>query len=273
MVLDANKGFAQGYNLALKQIEATYYVLLNSDVEVTDSWISPIVQLMDENPAIGACQPKILSFRNKNTFDYAGGAGGFIDILGYPFCRGRILNTIEKDQGQYEDIKKIFWASGACFFTRANIFHQLEGFDKKFFAHFEEIDLCWRMQQQGFEVYYHGGSCVYHIGGATLENFHYYKMYLNVRNHLLFLYKNATPKAFWWKFYLIFGLNMLFVIKKLFVSPKHSWTIIKAQIDFFLMKKHYQPLPYAKPLNTIYQGVLFLSYYCLWKKKFSSLKL
>lgn len=270
--LPKNEGFCKAYNIVLKQIEANYYILLNSDVEVTRGWITPIIQWMDENPTAGACQPKILSYHHKNKFEYAGAAGGFIDTLAYPFCRGRIFDTIEEDKGQYDDIKKIFWVSGTCFFVRASVFHALEGFDENFFAHLEEVDLCWRMQQQGFDVYYHSRSCVYHVGGATLDASQPLKTYLNFRNRALLLYKNATSTELLWKQWLRITLDLIAAIKFLFlVSRKHGWAVLKAQIDFFKMKKYYKPRQHNKKLNTIYKGLLPFDYFVKRKKKFSSL--
>lgn len=188
-----NEGFSKGYNSVLRQVEAEYYVLLNSDVEVTENWIPPIIELMEQEPSIAACQPKILSYHNKDYFEYAGAAGGFIDILGYPFCRGRIFNTLEKDHGQYDGISRIFWATGACLFIRAEIYHQFKGFDDHFFAHMEEIDLCWRLNKAGFKIMFLSQSKVYHIGGGTLPKDNPHKTYLNFRNSLLMLFKN-TPK-------------------------------------------------------------------------------
>ena len=187
-----NEGFSKGYNSVLRQVKAKYYVLLNSDVEVTENWISPIIELMEQDASIAACQPKILSFHYRDSFEYAGAAGGFIDFLGYPFCRGRIFNTLEKDQGQYDGISRIFWATGACLFIKAEIFHQFKGFDDHFFAHMEEIDLCWRLNKSGYKIMFHSNSKIYHIGGGTLPKNNPHKTYLNFRNSLLMLYKN-TP--------------------------------------------------------------------------------
>jgi GT2 family glycosyltransferase len=191
----SNAGFATGYNQALKQIDAEYYVLLNSDIEVTDNWIQPITDLMDADPNIAACQPKIMSqgegFRDE--FEYAGAAGGFIDKYGYPFCRGRLFQNLEKDHGQYDDKKEVFWASGACMFVRASMYHELNGLDDDFFAHMEEIDLCWRMKNHGYKIMYCGDSTVYHVGGGTLPKKYPKKTYLNFRNNLTLLFKNL-PK-------------------------------------------------------------------------------
>ena len=165
-----NGGYAKGYNDALKHVEADVFCLLNSDVEVTKNWLKPIVETFQKESNSAIIQPKILDFKKKNHFEYAGAAGGFIDKFGYPYCRGRIFNTIEEDQGQYNDTTNIFWASGACFFIRKDVFEALNGFDEHFFAHMEEIDLCWRAKNKGFDIKYVGASKVYHVGGATLKN-------------------------------------------------------------------------------------------------------
>ncbi len=190
ITLAKNYGFAEGYNRGLEQITAEYYILLNSDVEVTQNWWQPLIELLDKNPKIAAVQPKIRAFHNKDHFEYAGACGGFLDKYGYPFCRGRILDTIEKDEGQYDSPMKVFWASGAAMAVRASVFHEAGGFDANFFAHMEEIDLCWRMQRMGYSVYCEPKSVVYHVGGGTLPNDSPFKLYLNFRNNLAMLYKN-----------------------------------------------------------------------------------
>jgi hypothetical protein len=187
---DRNYGFAMGYYKALEQIRAAYYVLLNSDVEVTAGWLDPLVGAMESNPRLGACMPKLLSFEQREYFEYAGAAGGYIDRFGYPFCRGRILNALEKDTGQYNDTRSIFWASGACMFVRAAAYEKAGGLDGEFFAHMEEIDLCWRMHRVGYSVSVIPASTVYHLGGGTLPNNTPRKLYLNYRNNLFLLFKN-----------------------------------------------------------------------------------
>lgn len=192
IVNDSNEGFAKGYNTALKKVTADYFVLLNSDVEVTPNWIEPIIQLMENDTTIAACQPKILDYKNKTYFEYAGACGGFIDALGYPFARGRVLENIEEDKGQYNNAIPCFWATGAALFVRAGVYNQLGGLDEYFFAHQEEIDLCWRMQLSGHKVYVQPASIVYHVGGGTLPKGNSKKTYLNYRNNLIMLWKN-TP--------------------------------------------------------------------------------
>ncbi|MDD9139353.1 MAG: glycosyltransferase family 2 protein, partial [Candidatus Cardinium sp.] len=226
-----NYGVAEGYNLALKQIQATYYLLLNNDILVTENWLQAPLALMQSDPSIACCQPKILSLLTPTQFDYAGAAGGYIDRNGYPFCRGRLFHSIEEDKGQYNDTRPVFWASGACLCIRAEAFHALNGFDPLFFAHFEEIDLCWRLQLSGWKVYYCGSSSVYHVGGATLAYHNPKKTYFNFRNRALMLYKNqrstlcSTIKRT--------SLDLLAACYYLFLGKgNHSWAICKAQIDF-----------------------------------------
>lgn len=188
--LDRNYGFADGYNMALEQVEAEYFLLLNSDVEVTEGWLAPLLSFMESNPGAVACQPKILAYNNKTQFEYAGAAGGFIDRYGYPYCRGRLFDTVEEDNGQYNDVCRVFWATGAAMMVRSDAFRKAGGFDGRFFAHMEEIDLCWRMLARGGEIYVVPQSMVYHVGGATLKKSNPRKTFLNFRNNLLMLYKN-----------------------------------------------------------------------------------
>lgn len=187
---DENYGFAEGYNRALSKVDAEYVILLNSDVEVTPDWLQPMVEFMDSHPEIAACQPKILSYKKRDTFEYAGAAGGFIDKLGYPFCRGRIFDMVEKDEGQYDTPLPVFWATGAALMIRSDIYKQVGGLDGRFFAHMEEIDLCWRLRSRGYGIYCIPQSEVYHVGGATLKKENPRKTFLNFRNNLLMLYKN-----------------------------------------------------------------------------------
>ena len=188
--LDRNYGFADGYNKALEQVDAEYLLLLNSDVEVTEKWLEPLLSFMESNPNAVACQPKILAYNNKSHFEYAGAAGGFIDRYGYPYCRGRLFDSIEEDKGQYDDACRVFWATGAAMMVRSDAFRKAGGFDGRFFAHMEEIDLCWRMLARGGEIYVVPQSMVYHVGGATLKKSNPRKTFLNFRNNLLMLYKN-----------------------------------------------------------------------------------
>ncbi len=187
---EKNYGFAEGYNRALAQIDAEYYLLLNSDVEVTSHWIDPMVELLEQHSEVAACQPKIRSYQNRNSFEYAGAAGGYLDRYGYPFCRGRILDHLEQDHGQYDQETEIFWATGACLLIRASLFKKFGGFDPDFMAHMEEIDLCWRIKNQGYKIRYTSQSVVYHLGGGSLPYDSPRKVFLNFRNNLMMLYKN-----------------------------------------------------------------------------------
>lgn len=192
--LDRNYGFAEGYNRALQQVEAEYVVLLNSDVEVTEGWLRDMVAYMDTHPDAAACQPKILSYRHRNMFEYAGASGGFMDRYGYPFCRGRVMDVVEEDKGQYEEIIPVFWATGAALLIRLEVYRKVGGLDARFFAHMEEIDLCWRLRSQGFQLVCVPSSTVYHVGGATLKKENPRKTFLNFRNNLLMLYKNLPEE-------------------------------------------------------------------------------
>ncbi|WP_242204489.1 glycosyltransferase family 2 protein [Aestuariivivens insulae] len=230
---EINGGYAKGYNDALKRIDADVFCLLNSDVEVTKNWLSPIIDIFNTEPNTAIVQPKLLDFNNRDFFEYAGAAGGFIDKYGYPYCRGRIFDTIEKDEGQYNDNSNIFWASGACFFIRSAVFKSLEGFDESFFAHMEEIDLCWRTQNGGHNIKYCSESFVYHVGGATLNTLSPKKTYLNFRNSLFTLTKNAKGHIALLLFPRlvldgIAGIKFLLELK-----PNHTFAIIKAHFVFY----------------------------------------
>ncbi|WP_218599305.1 glycosyltransferase family 2 protein [Polaribacter sp. NJDZ03] len=270
-----NGGYAKGYNDALQSIDADIYCLLNSDVEVTENWLDPIKTVFknEENTAI--IQPKLLDFKDKTKFEYAGAAGGFIDLYGYPYCRGRIFNQLEKDNGQFNDEATIFWASGACLFIRSKVFHQLGGLDEDYFAHQEEIDLCWRAQNRGFKIKYVGTSTVYHVGGATLQETNPHKTYLNFRNSLLNVVKNV-PKR-WFLFVLfsrlildgIAGLKFLIELK-----PTHTLAIVKAHLslykNFFKFLKKRRTLQKKQDYN-LHTSIVW-QYFALGRKKFDELK-
>jgi GT2 family glycosyltransferase len=228
-----NGGYAKGYNEALKYIKADVFCLLNSDVEVTPNWLKPVIKLFKSDNNTAIIQPKILDFKNKSYFEYAGAAGGFIDKYAYPYCRGRIFNTLEKDQGQYNDITEIFWASGACLFIKAKVFHTLSGFDELFFAHMEEIDLCWRAKNAGYTIKYVGASTVYHVGGATLKNTNPKKTFLNFRNSLFTLTKNANGFILE-KVFMRLILDGIAALKFLVeLKPKHTLAILKAHFSYY----------------------------------------
>jgi len=274
-----NGGFAKGYNDALKQIKAEYYVLLNSDVEVTRNWIEPIIKLMDDDTSIAACQPKIKNYNKKSYFEYAGAAGGFVDKYGYPFCRGRILENIEEDKGQYNDTREIFWATGACLFIRAANFHQVEGFDEDFFAHMEEIDLCWRLKNLGYKVMYCPDSTVYHVGGGTLNKTSSYKTFLNFRNNLMLLLKNHPPNYLYIKIFIRFLLDGIAGLKFLLSGQfNHFIAVIKAHFSFYAsfgktLKKRKQLSQGIKQYTTkaVYLHSIISDYYVRGKKTFTEI--
>ncbi|MBJ6369188.1 glycosyltransferase family 2 protein [Snuella sedimenti] len=228
-----NGGYAKGYNDALKCIEADIFCLLNSDVEVTENWLPPILEIFKEESSTAIIQPKILDYKRKDYFEYAGAAGGFIDKYGYPYCRGRIFNTIEKDNGQYNDTTEIFWASGACLFIRSHVFFKLNGFDERFFAHMEEIDLCWRAKHLGYTIKYVGLSTIYHVGGATLNASNPQKTYLNFRNSLFMLTKNVHGNILA-LIIMRLAIDGLAGIKFLLeLKLKHTFAIVKAHFNFY----------------------------------------
>ncbi|KHJ37682.1 N-acetylglucosaminyl-diphospho-decaprenol L-rhamnosyltransferase [Pedobacter glucosidilyticus] len=228
-----NYGFAEGYNQVLKQVEADYFVLLNSDVEVTPNWIEPVIVMMEADVKIAIAQPKIRSYYNRDSFEYAGAAGGFIDTFAYPFCRGRIFDTIEKDNGQYDDEKEIFWASGCALFIKSSIWKEIGGLDEHFFAHMEEIDLCWRAKNRGYKVMYCGFSTVYHLGGGTLQVESPYKTYLNFRNNLYLIKKNEPLSRSIFLIPFRFCLDFLALIKFLMdKKTDNAWAISKAHRHF-----------------------------------------
>lgn len=231
---DSNFGFAQGYNEALKHIDAEIYALVNSDIEVTENWLLPILATFEKEPQTAIIQPKILDFKNKDYFEYAGAAGGFIDKYGYPYCRGRIFDTLEKDKGQYDDDCEIFWASGACFFIRSSVYKELKGFDDDFFAHQEEIDLCWRAFNKGHKIKYNHKSVVYHVGGATLQQGNPKKTFLNFRNSLLMLTKNLPKKKLYSVLFCRMLLDSLAGIQFIFKGKfSHFIAILKAHASFY----------------------------------------
>jgi len=251
---DKNYGFAGGYNQILAQVDADYFVLLNSDVEVTPNWIEPVIQLLEANPDAAAAQPKILSHAYKSIFEYAGAAGGYIDFLGYPFCRGRIFDTIEKDYGQYEQATEIFWASGAAFFVKRDAWLQAGGFDESLFAHMEEVDLCWRLKRLGKQIWYCPTASVYHVGGGTLAAESPYKTFLNFRNNLLMLYKNLSKSKRLYIIVLRFFLDFLSLLKFLVAKkPKNAWAVSRAHVDFLkrVWKKEVNALELPGTFNAI----------------------
>ena len=270
-----NGGYAKGYNDALQQVDADIYCLLNSDIEVTKNWLTPVIDLFKKEENTAIIQPKLLDFKEKTKFEYAGAAGGFVDLFGYPYCRGRVFNHLETDIGQFNDVYDIFWASGACLFIRANVYHKLSGFDEDYFAHQEEIDLCWRTQNEGYAIKYVGASTVYHVGGATLQETNPHKTFLNFRNSLLNVVKNV-PKQ--WFLFVIFSRLILdgiagvkFMIE---LRPIHTWAIIKAHFSFYKnfntflkkRKKLQKKSDYNLHTSIVWQ------YFFLKRKKFKNLR-
>jgi GT2 family glycosyltransferase len=277
--METNRGFCGGYNFALKKVEAAYYVLLNSDVEVTPNWIEPVIALFRSNSMIAAIQPKILSQKHKDEFEYAGAAGGLIDTLGYPFCRGRIFEKIEKDNQQYNDVAPIFWATGACHFVRASLYHQLGGLDEDYFAHMEEIDFCWRLKRAGYQIYYQGKSTVYHVGGGTLSSASPQKTYLNFRNGLSLILKHFSSAELMWKLPLRLILDWAAALKFLLQpSPQDALAVMRAHVTFFsslrgeLVKRRKLAGQLKNfKVGSVYPRWLVVDHYLLGKDKFEEL--
>ena len=231
---DVNGGFAKGYNDGLQHIDADVYCLLNSDVEVTPNWLSPVVEVFGTSSEISIVQPKILDLKHRTHFEYAGAAGGFIDKLGYPFCRGRIFQALEQDSGQYDDIQEVFWATGACMFIKSQTFHALGGFDEDYFAHQEEIDLCWRAKNAGHKVFYTGKSHVYHLGGSTLSNMNPKKTFLNFRNSLYSITKNLPKRKAFPIIFMRLLLDGIAAVRFIFQFKfSHSAAVLRAHLSFY----------------------------------------
>lgn len=272
---DRNYGFTGGYNKAISSINHEYTVLLNSDVEVPLGWLEPLVAEMDRNEEVGACMPKIIAQQNKDRFEYAGASGGFLDKFGYPFCRGRILSSLESDNGQYDNPTPIFWASGACLMVRTQLYHKLGGLDSDFFAHMEEIDFCWRLQHEGYKVMVYPQSKVYHVGGGTLPNNNPRKMYLNFRNSLLMLIKNLPKRLLLQTLFVRMVLDGAAGIAFL-LQGKWSFfvSVLKAHRDFYKMAgKFIEKRKSISKHSTLglYKKSIILSYVVKGKKTFSRL--
>ena len=274
--LDRNYGFAEGYNRALAQVEADYYVLLNSDVECTPGWIGPVVAMMEREPDVAVAQPKLLMYDRKDTFEYAGGAGGFIDRYGYPFCRGRLFSTLEQDHGQYDDECDIFWATGACMFVRASVWRELGGLDGDFFAHMEEIDFCWRTHLAGYRVRYCPASHVFHVGGGTLPKSSPFKTELNFRNNLSMLYKNLPASRRGWVLAMRVWLDRVAALKFLLEGHRGEYQAVRKAHRQYRQWKHALRAKRARngshPVSGVYRGLLLLEYYLLGRKTFTALK-
>ncbi|MFP4289698.1 MAG: glycosyltransferase [Bacteroidales bacterium] len=276
VLLDKNYGFAGGYNKALKNIDAEYFVLLNSDILVSGGWIEKIIDFMEKDKTVACCQPKILSYYQPQFFEYAGAAGGFIDYLGYPFCRGRIFDTQEKDNGQYDKPSEVFWASGACLFLRSKAFYDVSGFDDDFFAHMEEIDMCWRMKRVGWRVFSCPQSVVFHVGGGTLPKNNPYKTFLNFRNSHYMLAKNLNNSRFILFFITRLLLDILAAFQFLFKGQTKDflavWKALFAALS--MMKENRRKFKTLPNVNVkgVFQRSIVKYYFLNGEKKFSDLK-
>ena len=279
VALDKNYGFAEGYNRALENIDTELFILLNSDVEVTAGWVEPLVAMLSNNSNVAAVAPKLLAYSERQNFEYAGAAGGYIDLLGYPFCRGRILSTVEQDKGQYDSAREVFWASGAAFCCRADIFRMMGGFCGDFFAHMEEIDLCWRMQLAGYKIMVEPHSCVYHLGGGTMPNESPRKLYLNYRNNLSMLYRCAPT---WQRLLVAVVRPLTDMLSAVIYLLKGEMPLVKATLkaygDFIKMHKKLSSerkiirSSAKKESSQIYRNSIVIRY-MMGRRTFGSLKL
>ena len=283
---DKNYGYTGGYNRVIDQVTADYYILLNSDIEVTPGWIEPVIAMMEADHSVAAAAPKIKAFDRKTYFEHAGAAGGFIDTLGYPFCRGRLFFDVEEDRGQYEQSGEIFWASGAALFIRSRCWRETGGFDEQFFAHMEEIDLCWRLKNLGYKVMYCAQSTVYHVGGGTLNAENPFKTYLNFRNNLLLLKKNMSPTRSSWVISFRFGLDLLALIRFLGEGKrKDAWAVSRAHQSFvasffkqsrkkhkgYLEKIHAEQQQPTPNLKGLYKRSIVAQFFVKKKNRFTDL--
>lgn len=272
--LEKNFGFTGGYNRALKQVEADYFLLLNSDVQVEPHWLMPLVGFMESNQQAAACMPKILSYNNPQLFEYAGAAGGYIDFLGYPFCRGRLLNILEEDKGQYDTVQEVFWATGACMLVRASEYWNAGGLDDDFFAHMEEIDLCWRLKRQGYSIWCVPQSRVFHVGGGTLTANNPRKVYFNHRNNLLMLIKNLSRRSFvpviLLRILLDLGSALVYGITG---KPKFTWALIRAHIHVIKasLKTIRKRRQFKQPKLSLYRRSVVFEFFFMGRKKYSDL--
>lgn len=276
----SNGGFAKGYNDALKQVEADFFILLNSDIETTENWIEPLVSFMKEHKEVAVCQPKILDYTNKNKFEYAGASGGFIDKYGYPFCRGRLFNFLEDDEQQYNESSEIFWATGACMIIRSKVFFEVGGFDEDFFAHMEEIDLCWRIKNLGHKIFVVPQSKIFHVGGGTLNKTNPRKTFLNFRNNLITYTKNYYGNFLFWKILFRLKLDAVAGIKFLLEgNPSHTFAVIKAHWAYFFSlnktlikrKGQKQQNGFSPTTSGIFDGNIVFLHFIKRIKKFSEL--
>lgn len=282
IVLDKNWGFADGYNKALARVDAEYYVLLNSDVEVTPGWLKPLVSFMDAHPEVGACQPKLLSVADKSKFEYAGACGGFLDRYGYPYCRGRVFDTVEQDNGQYDDIHEVLWTTGACMMVRSKDYWAVNGLDGRFFAHNEEIDMCWRMRMMGRQLFCIPQSKVYHVGGGTLPKGNPMKTYLNFRNNLTMLYKNLPEKELRYVMQVRWFLDYVAAWQTLILNRNVGdfKAIYRARHDFMKWRTEFRPERKEHQIDRVEPRVprtlrtsfcLVWQYYARGRKKYTDL--
>lgn len=275
--LDQNYGFAKGYNVALQQVRADYYMLLNSDVEVTPGWLQPMVSVLEQQTNFVACQPKIRAYKNKTLFEYAGAGGGWLDAYGYPFARGRVFDYCETDEGQYDTTAEVFWASGAAMLIKSSAFHSVGGFDDYFFAHQEEIDLCWRLQLKGFKIFCCPQSVVYHVGGGTLPKGNSRKTFLNFRNNLIMLAKNLPRREKWWKIPYRIMLDNISALKGLLSGDAgYFMALLQAHWAFynwllFYRKKNKYTRQKVVRLQGIYRHNIVWQHFVKGKKRFSDI--
>lgn len=279
IINSTNEGFAKGYNTALKQVQSDYYVLLNSDVEVTENWITPVIELMESNPKYAACTPTVLSYHEKEKYEYAGAAGGYLDKYGYPFCRGRIFDQVESYNRNYETSEEVFWASGAALFVRADLYHQFGGLDESLFAHMEEIDFCWRLQNNYYKVLTCHKSVIYHVGGGTLQQGNPQKTYLNFRNNLIVLIKNYPKEAFLKTLTIRAFLDLIASIKFLLSGDIKNFLAVLRALSFILknkkkiFKRRTNVPNTAAHLKGFYKESIVINFFLKNKKKFSDLNL
>lgn len=277
---DDNYGYAGGYNKSLKHVQADYYVLLNNDIEVPQRWIEPVIEVMEKQPHVGACQPKMKDYYNRNSFEYAGACGGYMDRLGYVFCRGRLFEVLEEDRGQYDSEADIFWATGACLFIRSEVFHMAGGFDEHFFAHMEEVDLCWRVQLLGYKLRVVPSSEVYHVGGGTLNKMSPQKTYLNFRNNLIMLTKNLPWPTLLWLIPLRATLDLVSSIFFLLNGfPKYSGAVHRAHANYFFkfrkwwkLREKVAPIFKNESFSGVYNGSVVAEHFIAKRQYFSELK-
>lgn len=278
--LDKNWGFSGGYNRALEQLDSKYFLLLNSDIEVTPGWLDPLLNHLETHDEYVACTPKIKDYKEKSSFEYAGAAGGYLDRYGYPFCRGRIFDHLEEDTGQYDQVTEVFWGSGACLLVRAKAFRDAGGLDEQFFAHMEEIDLCWRMKRMGGKISYIPGSTVYHVGGGTLSRGNPMKTYLNFRNNLLLLYKNLPPKKRRRTLLIRMFLDGVSALRFLIQGSFNDFlAVARAHMAYYGMKKGYRGTGDRNNLHKndvivtgIYPRSIVVDFFMKGRKRFGELR-